>query len=203
MGKYKGVIILIVVGILVLVGIQLFVPSSGDKVAQKYTRESTRQTVKLSESEFIINLRHGNSFINDYFGSNWNPLPMPIKDQYKDLLKEKVVFLKEGDTFSDYKELIVFDTYTADAFPSVSAYLKHHAKELERKNPAGKIKILHDGDKGIIYQWAIIENDKTTYLEFGKVEMTDEGVLSVKYINKGTDNLENQRQAAIKLFTKV
>ena len=184
MGKYKGVIILIVVGILVLVGIQLFVPSSGDKVAQKYTRESSRQTVKLSESEFIINLRHGNSFINDYFGSNWNPLPMPIKNQYKDLLKEKVVFLKEGDTFSDYKELIVFDTYTADAFPNVSTYLKHHAK-------------------GIIYQWAIIENDKTTYLEFGKVEMTDEGVLSVKYINKGTDNLENQRQAAIKLFTKV
>ena len=39
-------------------------------------------------------------------------------------------------------------------------------------------------------------------MEFGWVEMTNEGLLSVKYLNKGTPDLELQRQKAIKFFTK-
>ena len=74
---------------------------------------------------------------------------------------------------------------------------------MQKKNPDGKVKIMHDGEKGIMYQWVIPdENGKTKYLEFGWVEMTDEGLLSVKYVNKGTENLELQRQRAIKFFTK-
>ena len=44
---------------------------------------------------------------------------------------------------------------------------------------------------------------KTKYLEFGKVSLTNEGILSVKYINKGNQNLERQRQRCIKLFGEI
>ena len=37
-------------------------------------------------------------------------------------------------------------------------------------------------------QWATKGADgRTDYLEFGKVEMTTDGVMSVKYVNKGTE----------------
>ena len=178
--------------------------SKDDSQKQNYTREQTRDTIKLSQTKFIHNLKHGSSFVDSYMGGNWTPIVMPVQDKYKDLLKEKIVFIKDGETITDYTETVIMDIYSNDAFPTVSSYLKHHAKELQKRNNDGKIKILHDGDKGIIYQWALFdENKKTTYLEFGKVEATDEGILSVKYLNKGTENLEHQRQCAIKLFTKI
>ena len=178
--------------------------SKDDSQKQNYTREQTRDTIKLSQTKFIHNLKHGSSFVDSYMGGNWTPIVMPVQDKYKDLLKEKIVFIKDGETITDYTETVIMDIYSNDAFPTVSSYLKHHAKERQKRNNDGKIKILHDGDKGIIYQWALFdENKKTTYLEFGKVEATDEGILSVKYLNKGTENLEHQRQCAIKLFTKI
>lgn len=197
-------IVLCVIALLAMAVIVLsqLMPQGGS-IGDRYTRESSRDTIKLSRTEFIQNLKHGNSLVDKYLGGHWMPIPVPIDEKYEGLLKEKVVFLKMDETLSNYTELFVLDTYTADAFPNISSYLKHHAKELHKKNPKGRVKILHDGDKGIIYQWAVIEDEKTTYLEFGKVEMTDEGVLSAKYINKGTENLEFQRQCAIKLFTKI
>ena len=200
--KYKAMLTAAAIGAVGIVGFNIFV-SNHDEQKTTYTREATRDTIKLSETEFLQNLRHGNSLVDKYFGHQWMPIPMPINEKYEGLLKEKVVFVRSDESLEKYSELLVLDTYTSDAFPNISTYLKHHAKELNKKNPDGKIKILHDGDKGIIYQWAVIKDGKTEYLEFGKVEQTDEGVLSVKYINKGTENLEHQRQVAIKLFTKI
>lgn len=199
--KYKAMLIAAAVGAIGIIGFNLFAGTHTQK--ETYTRETTRETVKLSESEFLQNLRHGNNLVNKYFGNQWMPIPMPVNEKYEGLLKEKVVFVRADESLEQYSELFVLDTYTSEAFPNVSAYLKQHAKELNKKNPEGKIKILHDGNKGIIYQWAVIKDGKTEYLEFGKVSMTDEGVLSAKYINKGTDNLEHQRQCAIKLLTKI
>ena len=200
--KYKAMLMAAAVGAVGVIGFNLFSGGPTDK-KPTYTREATRATVKLSETEFLQNLRHGNSLVDKYFGHQWMPIPMPVNEKYEGLLKEKVVFVRSDESLEKYTELLVMDTYTSDAFPNVSSYLKQHSRELNKKNPDGKIKILHDGDKGIIYQWAVIKDNKTEYLEFGKVEQTDEGVLSVKYINKGTDNLEHQRQVAIKLFTKI
>ena len=198
--KYKKMLTAAAIGGGLLLGFNLFAGTHGsDKPT--YTREASRATVKLAESEFLQNLRHGNSLVDKHFGHKWLPLPMPVKEKYDGFLKEKVVFVRTDESLEKYTELFVMDTYTSEAFPNVSSYLKQHAKELHKKNPEGKIKILHDGDKGIIYQWAIIKDGKTEYLEFGKVEQTDEGVLSAKYINKGTPDLEHQRQCAIKLFT--
>lgn len=198
--KYKILIAIIALLAIILVGVNVFYKGHG--ISDKYTRESTRKVTDLGNTEFIKNLQHGNSYVPKFFGGHWSPMVMPIKDEYKGLLKEKIVFMKEQNTFTDWDELLVFDVYTNNAFPNISSYLKKHAQELHKNNPDGKIKILHDGDKCIIYQWAIIKDNKTKYLEFGKVEMTTEGLLSVKYINKGTDNLESQRQKAIKFFTK-
>lgn len=200
--KYKILLAAVSAGVIGLVGYNLVGGPNMSKQSA-YTREASRDTIKLANTEFLQNLRHGNSLVDKYFGNQWLPLPMPIKPEYDGFLKEKVVFLRTDQQIDNYTELVVMDTYTSDAFPNVSSYLKQHAKELNKKNPDGKIKILHDGNKGIIYQWAVIKDGKTEYLEFGKVEMTDEGVLSVKYINKGTDNLEHQRQCAIKFFTKI
>ncbi len=200
--RYKKLFAVVVALGIGLVGYNAFAPNNNAN-STKYTREQTRQTTKLAETEFIINLKHGNSYVNHFFGHSWNPLPMPIKDKYQGLLKEKVVFIREDQTLQNYTELVTFDIYTNQAFPNVSEFLKHHARELEKRNKDGRIKILHDGEKGIIYQWITTDaNGKTNYLEFGKVEMTDEGLLSVKYINKGTKDLEHQRQCAIKFFTK-
>ena len=200
--KYKVMLGAAMVGIAGIIGLNIY---SGQHNTQntQYSRESTRDTTKLASTEFLQNLRHGNSLVDKYFGHQWLPMPMPINEKYEGLLKEKVVFVRTDESLEKYSELLVMDTYTSEAFPNISTYLKKHAKELNQKNPDGKIKILHDGDKGIIYQWAVIKDGKTEYLEFGKVEQTDEGVLSVKYINKGTDNLEHQRQCAIKFFTKI
>lgn len=200
--SYKIIFGLIIVAIIGIIGFQFYPTSDTNKDA--YTREQTRDTIKLSDTEFLRNLKHGNSYIDKYFGGNWTPMVMPIQDKYKNLLKEKVVFLKDEEQLDSYTELVVMDIYSTDAFPTVSAFLKHHAKELEKQNKDGRIKILHDGDKGIIYQWALFDdNNNTTYLEFGKVEMTDEGLLSIKYLNKGNPELEHHRQSAIKLFTKI
>jgi len=200
--KYKVMLTAAAVGVAGVLGFNIYSSYHGSQNGQ-YSREATRETIKLSQTEFLQNLRHGNSLVDKYFGHQWMPMPMPINEKYEGLLKEKVVFVRTDESLDKFSELLVLDTYTSDAFPNVSTYLKKHARELEKKNPEGRIKILHDGDKGIIYQWAIIKDGKTQYLEFGKVEQTDEGVLSVKYINKGTPNLEHQRQCAIKLFTKI
>lgn len=200
---YKKIFAGVLIATVGVMGFSMFY-SKDNNQKQNYTREQTRDTIKLSQTKFVHNLKHGSSFVDSYMGGNWTPMVMPIQDKYKDLLKEKIVFIKDGETITDYTQAVVMDIYSNDAFPTVSSYLKHHAKELEKKNKDGKIKILHDGDKGIIYQWALFdENKNTTYLEFGKVELTDEGVLSVKYLNKGTKDLEHQRQCAIKLFTKI
>ena len=198
--RYKlffGIIIVLILG---LIGFNLF--WTGGTHSDKYTREATRKTTDLANTEFIKNLKHGNSYVDRYFKNSWSPMVMPISEKYQGLLKEKVVFMKNNEEFNNWTELVVFDTYSTEAFPNISTYLKKHAKELNEKHPEGKIKILHDGDKGIIYQWAIIKDGKTEYLEFGKVEMTNEGLLSAKYLNKGTKDLELQRQRAIKFFTK-
>ena len=200
--KYKAMLVAAAVGAVGIIGFNIFVGGSGS-LQQTYTREATRDTIKLSETEFLQNLRHGNSLVDKYFGHQWMPVPMPVNEKYEGLLKEKVVFVRSDESMEKFTELIVMDTYSSEAFPNVSTYLKQHAKELNKKTPEGKIKILHDGNKGIIYQWAVIKDGKTEYLEFGKVAQTDEGVLSVKYINKGTADLEHQRQCAIKFFTKV
>lgn len=200
--KYKVMLGAAMVGIAGIIGLNIYSSQHNTQNTQ-YSRESTRDTTKLASTEFLQNLRHGNSLVDKYFGHQWLPMPMPINEKYEGLLKEKVVFVRTDESLEKYSELLVMDTYTSEAFPNISTYLKKHAKELNQKNPDGKIKILHDGDKGIIYQWAVIKDGKTEYLEFGKVEQTDEGVLSVKYINKGTDNLEHQRQCAIKFFTKI
>ena len=201
---YKKIFAGIVVATIGVMGFSMFYSKSDDNQKANYTREQSRDTIDLARTEFVNNLKHGSSFVDAYMGGNWTPMVMPIQEKYKDLLKEKVLFIKDGETLTDYQEAVVMDIYSTDAFPTVSAYLKHHAKELQKRNKDGKIKILHDGDKGIIYQWALFdENKKTTYLEFGKVEKTNEGILSIKYLNKGTENLEHQRQCAIKLFTKI
>lgn len=198
--RYKILFGIIIVLILGLIGFNLF--WTGGLHSDKYTREATRKTTDLANTEFIKNLKHGNSYVDKYFKNSWSPMVMPVAEKYQGLLKEKVVFMKNNEEFNNWTELVVFDTYSTEAFPNISTYLKKHAKELNEKHPEGKIKILHDGDKGIIYQWAIIKDNKTEYLEFGKVEMTNEGLLSVKYLNKGTEDLELQRQRAIKFFTK-
>ena len=201
---YKKIFAGIVIATVGVMGFNMFYSKSDDNQKTNYTREQTRDTIDLAKTEFVHNLKHGNSFVDAYMEGNWSPMVMPIQEKYKDLLKEKVLFIKDGETLTDYTEAVVMDIYSTDAFPTVSSYLKHHSKELQKRNKDGKIKILHDGDKGIIYQWALFdENKNTTYLEFGKVEKTNEGILSIKYLNKGTRNLEHQRQCAIKLFTKI
>ena len=200
--KYKVMLAAAGIGLAGVAGFNILAGNTGTQ-KQAYTREETRSSTKLSQTEFLQNLRHGYNMVDKYFGHQWMPMPMPINEKYQGLLKEKIVFLRSDQQLTNYTELLVMDTYTRDAFPSVSSYLKQHAKELHEKNAEGRIKILHDGDKGIIYQWAVIKEGKTEYLEFGKVEQTDEGVLSVKYINKGTKDLEHQRQVAIKFFTKI
>ena len=201
---YKKIFTGIVIATVGVMGFNMFYSKSDNNQKPNYTREQTRDTIDLAKTEFVHNLKHGNSFVDAYMEGNWTPMVMPIQEKYKDLLKEKVLFIKDGETLTDYTEAVVMDIYSTDAFPTISSYLKHHSKELQKRNKDGKIKILHDGDKGIIYQWALFdENKNTTYLEFGKVEKTNEGILSIKYLNKGTKNLEHQRQCAIKLFTKI
>ena len=199
--KYRGLFLAI---LLVVVGVLAFnMFYEPEQQQAKYTREATRKTIDLANTEFVRNLKHGNSFVNLYFGGTWFPMVMPIQENYQGLLKEKIVFLREEENINDYSELVVLDTYTTEAFPNISSFLKKHAQTLNKKNKNGRIKILHDGTKGIMYQWAVIdkESQKTQYMEFGWVEMTNEGLLSVKYINKGTNNLEMQRQKAIKFFS--
>ena len=199
--RYKFFIIAIIVILVAIIGLQFYSTESNKKV---YNRETTRATIDLNNTEFVQNLKNGKSSINEYLGGYWYPLPIEPKEEHKDFLIEKMLFLRTDEAPDRYTELVVFDTYSKEAFPNVSSYLKRHAQELKKQNPKGRIKILHDGTKGIIYQWAIKgEDGKTAYLEFGKVEMTTDGVLSIKYINKGTANLEVQRQKAIKLFTKM
>ena len=200
--KYKVFFAFIVIIIIGVIGIHFFwKPNTAPQ--EKYTREATRQTIDLAETEFVNNLKHGNSYVDKFFGGSWTPMVMPIAEKYTDLLKEKIVFIKDSESITEWTELLVIDTYADKAFPTISSYLKKHANELHNSNPEGRIKILHDGDKGIMYQWVIPNSEgNTTYMEFGWVEMTNEGLLSIKYLNKGTSDLELQRQKAIKFFTK-
>ena len=203
MDSSQSKIKLAVVGIIILVvGIAgmmfLWHPSAN---TDKYTHDATRQKVDVSQSEFVKSIQEGKPVINDVMGAKWVSQNLPIKEQYKNALKEKVAFIPEGTTLKDAKEVFIFDTYDSKAFPSVSAYAKRHADDLHKKNPNGRIKVLHDGDKAFVYQWRLADdNNKTTYIEIGKVELTTDGIMAVRYINKGTDNLEGQRRRAINLF---
>ncbi len=200
---YKLMAGFIALAIALTIGFMLFTPER--KVNRpKYNREASRVNIDISQTEFYQNMKHGRSSINEHMGGVWMPMTMPIPEQYKDYLSEKIAFIPMGESMINYKQVIIMDIYTQQAFSSVSSYLKKHAQELNTKNPAGKMKILHDGSKGIIYQWRIADSeDKTTYLEIGKVAKTDEGVFSVKYINRGSPNMEMQRQRIFKFFGKV
>lgn len=199
--RYRFFIIAIAVILVGIIGLQFYTSETKSKT---YNRETTRATIDLNNTEFIQNLKHGKSSINEFLGGYWYPLTVEPKEQHKDYILEKILFIRTDETPTNFTELVVFDIYSKDTFPNISSYLKRHSQELKKQNPKGKIKILHDGTKGIIYQWATKGADgRTDYLEFGKVEMTTDGVMSVKYINKGTENLEIQRQKAIRLFTKI
>ena len=58
--------------------------SKDDSQKQNYTREQTRDTIKLSQTKFIHNLKHGSSFVDSYMGGNWTPIVMPVQDKYKE-----------------------------------------------------------------------------------------------------------------------
>lgn len=197
--KFKIALIVIVALVAVIFGMTaLWHPSDNNG---KYTHDATRQKVDVSQSEFVKSMEDGKPVINDVMGGKWQSQNLPIKEQYKDVLKEKVAFVPEGKTMKDTKEVFIFDTYDSKTFPTVSSFAKRHAEELNKQNPKGKIKVLHDGDKAFVYQWRIADdNNKTVYLELGKVELTTDGIMAVKYINKGTENLEGQRRRALNLF---
>ena len=146
--KFKLAIIGIVVLIIGIAGM-MFLWNPGDN-EDKYTHDSTRQKVDVSQSDFVKSIENGKPVINDVMGEKWDSKTLPIKEQYKDILKEKVAFYPQGQ---DLKSSKVADS-----------------------------------------------NNKTTYIELGKVELTTDGIMAVKYINKGTDNLEGQRRRAINLF---
>ncbi len=201
--RLKPLVIILVLVIVAVGGFYFFIPKH-EAGRPKYEREASRATVDIAQTEFYRRLKQGKSSVNDTFGGQWMPVPMPVADKYKDFLIEKLIFIKMPESINNYKQAIVMDSYSEKAFTSVSTYMKTHAKELREKNPKGKIKILHDGSKGIIYQWRIPNDDGSTKLiEIGKVCMTDDGVFSVKYINKGTSDLEQQRQRAFRFFGKV
>lgn len=191
-----GIILALLVGI---IGMMFFWnPQSKEN---KYTHDTTRQTIDTSQTDFFTSIKNGKPVINDIMGGVWVSKELPVAEKYKDVIKEKIAFLPQGTDEQTAKEAFLFDTYDQKAFPTVSSYAKRHAEELEKKNPKGKIKVLHDGDKAFIYQWRVPdENNKTVYLELGKVELTNDGLLAVKYINRGSDNLEAQRRRAINLF---
>ena len=197
--KFKLAIIGIVVLVIGIAGM-MFLWNPGDN-EDKYTHDSTRQKVDVSQSDFVRSIENGKPVINDVMGAKWDSKTLPIKEQYKDVLKEKVAFFPQGQDLKSSKEVFIFDTYDLKAFPTVSSFAKKHAEELRKQNPNGRIKVLHDGDKAFVYQWRLADsNNKTTYIELGKVELTTDGLMAVKYINKGTDNLEGQRRRAINLF---
>lgn len=197
--KVKLAVVIIIILLVGIAGMMfLWHPATN---TDKYTHDATRQKVDVSQSEFVKSIQEGKPVINDVMGAKWVSQNIPIKEQYKDSLKEKVAFIPEGKTLQNTKEAIFFDTYYSKAFPTVSAYAKRHADDLQKKNPNGKIKVLHDGDKAFVYQWRLADdNNKTTYLELGKVELTTDGIMAVRYINKGTENLEGQRKRVINLF---
>lgn len=200
--KFKLAAIIIVVLVVGIIGMMfLWQPGNG---SGKYTHDATRQTVDASQSEFVKSIEEGKPVINDIMGGSWMYKSLPVKEQYKDVLKEKVAFIPEGTTLATSKEVFFFDTYDTKAFPTISSFAKKHAEELHKQNPNGKIKVLHDGDKAFVYQWRLADADnKTTYIELGKVELTTDGIMAVKYINKGADNLEGQRRRALNLFGKM
>ena len=190
--------------ILIAIGVMYLMPNK--QIANKdYNRESTRTTVDLQNTDIIKELREGNAPIDGFLGGHWDIMYVPIEGKYEGFLKEKFVFLKRGSDLNNWSELVVFDLYEPKAFQNVSSYMKTHAQELEKKNADGRIKVLHDGDKGIIYQWRLAgaNEEETTYLEMGKVEQTKDGVFSIKYVNKGTEDLEDQRKRAIEMFLHI
>ena len=173
--------------ILIAIGVMYLMPNK--QIANEgYNRESTRTTVDLQNTDIIKELRDGNAPIDGFLGGHWD-----------------IMFLKRGSDLNNWSELVVFDLYEPKAFQNVSSYMKTHAQELEKKNADGRIKVLHDGDKGIIYQWRLAgaNEEETTYLEMGKVEQTKDGVFSIKYVNKGTEDLEDQRKRAIEMFLHI
>ncbi len=170
----------------------------------KYERETSRAVVDVTQTEFYQDLKRGKSDVNAVMGGQWVPIPMPIPEKYSGKLLEKLIFIPASETITNFSEAIVMDTYAHEAFPTVSSYLKIHARELHDKMPNGKIKVLHDGSKGIIYQFRVPgENDTTEHIEIGKVSITNDGVFSVKYINRGTKDLETKRQRFFKFLGKV
>ena len=190
--------------ILIAIGVMYLMPNK--QIANEgYNRESTRTTVDLQNTDIIKELRDGNAPIDGFLGGHWDIMYVPIEGKYEGFLKEKFVFLKRGSDLNNWSELVVFDLYEPKAFQNVSSYMKTHAQELEKKNADGRIKVLHDGDKGIIYQWRLAgaNEEETTYLEMGKVEQTKDGVFSIKYVNKGTADLEDQRKRAIEMFLHI
>ena len=56
----------------------------------RYTHDATRQKVDVSQSEFVKSIQEGKPVINDVMGAKWVSQNIPIKEQYKDSLKEKV-----------------------------------------------------------------------------------------------------------------
>lgn len=204
--RLKIFISILSVIILAIVGISLIPSNSSSSKSNdyKYVRDAGRKTIDIANTEFAKSLKNGDFLINKYLGGKWIPFVMPIDKKYEDILKEKLVFSRVDESPTNFTELVVIDTYDEKTFPNISNFLKKHAEELQKKNPNGKIKILMDNSKGIVYQWIIkgIDN-QVNYLEFGRVEKTNEGILNIKYINKGTTNLEEQRRNMIKVFSKI
>lgn len=190
------------IGVLVILMVAMFLLPGGKKLGRpKYDKEAMRQTISLERTEFYHAFTEGKSAVNKYMGDFWVPMPVPVPEKYQKSMSEKIVFFRSNENPKDNHEMIIVDTYQPDAFTGVAPFLKTHANSLQKKNKNGKIKILHDGQKGIIYQWRVPDKDnKTAYMELGYVGMSDNGVFSVKYINKGTENLELMRQRALKLF---
>lgn len=203
MERYKPLILGGLVLVIAVVIFYAFMPSMRPG-KPKYERESSRAVVDITKTDFYQDMKRGKSSVNAVMGGQWVPLPMPIPEKYEGKLIEKLVFVRATETITNFTEAIIMDTYSHKAFPTVSSYLKVHARELHDKMPKGKIKVLHDGTKGIIYQFRVPgENDSTSYIEIGKASITEDGVFSVKYINKGTENLEDQRQRFFKFLGKV
>ena len=205
MDRHKPLILGAVILVIAVSAFYFFMPSVRPS-KPKYERESTRVTVDVTKTEFYQELMRGKSSINSMMGGQWVPIPMPIPERYNGKLVEKLLFLRANETITKFTEAIVMDTYSHEAFPTVSSYMKVHARELHDKMPKGKIKVLHDGAKGIIYQFRVPDEkdkDKTEYIEIGKAAITDDGVFSVKYINKGTADLEAARQHFFKFLGKV
>lgn len=202
----RKIVVIVLVIVVAIGGYFAFKPKDNNRISHsKYTMDIAREEVDFKETAFYKTMKDGRyDIINKTMGGNWMIIPMPLNETKSKYIDEKIVMFKANETLEKYTELIVVDIYNDEAFKSIGGFAKHHGKRLLEKNPKGKFQILADQPKFLVYQWIETdENKKIKNFELGKVEMTRYGLITFKYVNKGTEDINVKRNRALKMFGKA